>query len=127
QRRAGAEGKGICRSRAYVGRIRLRDPLPTGPAELPLAAARALEPRIRPRDSRRVIPQLSRPRPAAADAELGIDAEGGHPVSAAATAGGIFPRLDDLARHPRIQSARRWFQGYFRPATVREMKRWTRH
>src|SRR6185369_8579190 len=100
-------------------------PFLAGVAELPLAAARAFEPGIRPRDSCRIVAELFGARAAAADAQLGIDAEGSHAVLTAPAAGGVFSRVDDLSRHPRVQSFGRRLERYFRSAAVRKLK-WTR-
>ena len=57
------------------------------------------QPRLRPRDFGRVVVEFSRPRPAAAHRQLGIDVEGDNPFSSAPTDGGIFSGADHFVNY----------------------------
>src|SRR5262244_2367071 len=78
---------------------------------------------MRPRDPRRVFAEFSRPRIAAADSELGANAQRSYPLFTASTGGSFFSRTNDFPHHPRFQPSLGWLERYFRPAAVRKMNR----
>src|SRR5262245_28393518 len=104
---AGGEGGGLRRSGARGRQPAAAHPRAAHPPEHPAAGDRAGDARDRRGDHRGSGALVPRARPAAAGAELGLDAQHRAAVpDAGAVAGGV-PRARDLRDRARVQPARR--------------------